>query len=85
MTAKVMGYREFNSKKTGRLCKMLAVATPYNASEVQSGCVGFRVEDIFLPDDCGLKVSDSDIGKEVVIDYNVVGGRAYVNGVVLKK
>lgn len=82
--SKVAGYREFQSKK-GNTCRLLTVLSPYSDKEREKGCVGNRTEDIFLPDDCDLKITEADIDKEVVIDWSVVGGRAFVNGVVLKK
>ena len=81
---KVVGYREFQSKK-GNKCRMLTVMSPYTDREKEKGSVGNRTEDIFLPDDCDLTITEADIGKEVVVDYSIVGGRAFVNGVVLKK
>lgn len=83
--SKLAGYREFTSKKSGKLCRMIAVMSPYSDREKENGAIGNRVEEIFLPENSLPNITETDIGKEVVIDYDIVGGRAFVNGVVLKK
>ncbi|MCH5272734.1 MAG: hypothetical protein J1E35_03580 [Lachnospiraceae bacterium] len=80
MAKKVVGYSEFNSK-SGGLCRVVTVSEPYNERQKQKGAVGLKCEDIFLPSDCTLKVTEKDIGREVNIDYEISSGRAYVIGV----
>lgn len=84
MVSKVIGYREFQSKKGG-LCRLLTLMSPYDEEEKERGAVGNRTEEIFLPDKCDLRITEANIGQTAVVEYRVIGGRAYVQNVVLKK
>lgn len=84
MVGKIVGYREFDSKK-GNTCRLLTLMTPYSDREKEKGAVGNRTDDIFLPDACKLKITEASIGQDAVVEYSVSGGRAYVENVVLKK
>lgn len=84
MVGKIVGYREFDSKR-GNTCRLLTVISPYNDRDKEKGAVGNRTEEIFLPDACKLKITEASIGQDVVVEYSVSGGRAYVENVVLKK
>lgn len=84
MESKVAGYREFESKK-GNRCRLLTLMTPYSDREKENGAVGNRMEEIFLPEGCNLKITESSIGQSVAVDYSVRGGRASVENVVLLK
>lgn len=84
MNYKLLGYRQFTSKKNGRLYRMIAVMSPYSAAQKAQGCVGNAVEEIFLPDECDITVTEADIGKTVLISYSVQGGRAFVTDIEIK-
>lgn len=84
MVGKIIGYREFESKK-GNTCRLLTLMSPYSDRDKEKGAVGHRVEDIFLPDACKLKITEASVGQDAVVEYSVSGGRAYVENVVLKK
>lgn len=80
MAKKVVGYNEFNSK-SGGTCRVVTVSEPYSARMIAKGAIGSKCEEIFLPDDCTLIITEKDIGRELNIDYEINSGRAYVVGV----
>ncbi len=80
MAKKVVGYSEFN-RKDGGTCRVITVSEPYSSRQKSRGAIGLKCEDIFLPDDCTLAVTEKDIGREVEVDYEISSGRAYVVGV----
>lgn len=80
MAKKVVGYNEFQ-RKDGGVCRVVTVSEPYSTRQKSRGAIGLRCEDIFLPDDCTLGVTEKDIGRELNIDYEICSGRAYVIGV----
>ena len=53
-------------------------------SEKQSGAVGQKVETIFMPDALIDLLKPSDIGHDVICDYTVSGGRAFLDNVTVK-
>lgn len=83
MAKKVLGFRKFTSKG-GNECRMLTVMEPYTDHAKQAGAVGNRVEDLFIPRECNFVVTEKDVGREVIVDYDVVGNRAYVSSVTWK-
>ncbi|MEI3169020.1 MAG: hypothetical protein V8S58_14605 [Lachnospiraceae bacterium] len=58
---------------------MLAeIETPFNPRETASGAVGCKTEDIFMPEEQVNFLKPEHIGKEVKLDYELSGGRAYL-------
>lgn len=84
MESKIAGYKEFTSKK-GHECRLLTLMTPYSDREKERGAVGNRMEEIYLPDGCNLRITEDSIGQKVSVEYSVRGGRASVENVVLLK
>lgn len=84
MVSNVVGYREFNSKK-GNKCRVLTLMSPYSDRDKEKGCIGNRVEDVFIPETCDLQITEASIGQIAVVEYSIFGGRAFVNNIILKK
>lgn len=76
-TVTLVGVKKFKSKK-GKDYAILQTTTPFNQREEYAGCVGLKIEEIFVPDQLLEKVSTLKIGKPVHFDYEISGTRAYV-------
>ena len=74
---KILGYRKFESKKKEPFCIVQGVA-PYSPKDVAHGAVGDKSEDIFVPAEYHSLFTPDCIGKMMLIDYYVDGGRAYI-------
>lgn len=75
-----LGVKKFTSKDGRNFC-VLETSVPFSDREIQNGCKGSRVEEIFLPDHLHGKVDGLTIGGQIAFDYTVVSGRAYVDDV----
>lgn len=82
--AKLVGYRRFTSKKNGQEYCVASVVSELSETEKQNGFVGQKTEDIFLPSDQVNFLNPSHIGKEIVCDYSISGGRAFLNGITIR-
>lgn len=75
-----LGVKKFTSKDGRNFC-ILETSAPFSDREVQNGCKGSRVEEIFLPEHLFNKADTLTIGGQIAFDYTVVSGRAYVDDV----
>ena len=75
----LLGVKKFTSKG-GRKCEVMTVRSDYNSRMLAEGCFGSKVEELFVPDGMQGLLKPEDIGKEVSIDYEVSGGRAFMIG-----
>lgn len=82
--AKLVGYRRFTSKKNGQEYCVASVVSDLSDTEKSNGYVGQKTEDIFLPAEQINFLNPSHIGKELVCDYTISSGRAYLNHVSVK-
>lgn len=83
---KLVGYKKFVSKKNGKTYCVAEVVQDLSAREIENGSVGQKVDEIFLPEDKLDLLKITDIGKELTLDYELSGGRAYlVNVTVVNK
>ena len=75
--SKLVGYRRFTSKKNGK---------DYCVAEIEtaSGAVGCKTEQIFMPEEQYDFLKPEHIGKDVKLDYELSGGRAYLVNVTVK-
>lgn len=72
----IIGIRSMTKKKG----KIVYIAKP------SQGVVGRVTDQLFLFDDLSDRVSESDVGKECVVSYDVgYNGRAVVSGIEVKK
>lgn len=73
----LVGYRRFNGKN-GKLYCVANVTSEFSSREVEGGAVGLKVQEVFLPESQVDYLKPSDCGKNVSLDYEINGGRAYL-------
>lgn len=73
----LVGVKRFISKK-GKEYAVLQTTVPFNDREIESGCTGIKVEEIFVPDGLMIRLDSLSINKPIHFDYEIVGNRAYV-------
>lgn len=81
---KLVGYRRFTSKK-GTDCCIANIVSDYNGREKEMGAVGEKTEEIFVPASQYNLLQPSDIGCEIVLNYEFSGNRAFLNEIVVKR
>lgn len=82
---RLVGYRNIKTKK-GEEFTLAGIVQDLSDREKANGAVGQKVDDIWLPKDQYNMLKPEDIGKELKLDYELSGGRAYlVNVSVLAK
>lgn len=81
---KLVGYRKFTSKKNAKSYCVANVVQDASDREVSSGLVGQKVEELFLPEEQYNYLKPADIGKNLELDYELSGGRAYLVSITVK-
>lgn len=76
--SRLVGYKRFVSKKNGKEFCVANVVSEYGARDKSNGCIGEKVEEIFLPEEKVIFLQPSHIGKEIKLEYELSGGRAYI-------
>lgn len=74
----------FKSKK-GFDCQSIGVISEYSAREKGAGCVGKKVETVWVPEDQIGKIPGAWIDKEIKLNYDISSGRAYLQSIELAK
>ncbi len=74
---KLKGYINGKSKK-GTDYTMIYVEKDFSSVEKANGAVGTKVSTEFMPASQVGKLTQKDIGKELSLEYDVNGGRAYL-------
>ena len=82
--SKLVGFRRFSSKKNGKDYGVAEVVSPFSQRELSNGCCGQKTEQIFMPEEQYNLLKESDLGKEIQLDYELSGGRAYLVNVTVK-
>ena len=82
--SKLVGYRRFTSKKNGKDYCVAEIETPFSSRDTASGAVGCRTEQVFMPENQYDMLKPEHIGRELKLDYELSGGKAYVVNVTLK-
>lgn len=81
---KLLGYRKFTSK-AGKSCCVATVSFELTEREKADGMVGVRVDNnMFMPAHQVDLLRPVDVGHELVLDYSVSSGRAYLENVTVK-
>lgn len=81
---KLLGYHKFTSK-AGKPCCVATVSFELNEREKTDGYVGVRVDNnMFMPTHQVDLLRPADVGHELLLDYSVSGGRAYLENVTVK-
>lgn len=73
------GVKRFKSKK-GSEYVVLQLVVPFSDNMVMNGCLGMAVEEVFVPDNLWSSIPSLAIDKPISLQYDVVGGRAYLIG-----
>ena len=81
---KLVGYKKFVSKKNGKMYCVASVVQDLSQREIENGVVGQKVDEVWLPEEKFDYLKPTDIGKELVLDYELSGGRAYLVNVSVK-
>ena len=81
---KLVGYKKITSKKSGKDFCVASVVQDVSEREKENGFIGQKVDGIFLPESQLDLLKPSDIGKELLLDYELSGGRAYLVNVAVK-
>lgn len=84
MSSKLMGYKRFTSKKNGKSFCVAELVSDFSQRDLAAGCVGKKVEEVFLPEDQYDYLKPEHIGKDVILDYELSGNRAYLVNVTVK-
>lgn len=82
---KLLGYKRFTSKKNGKEFCVACVVQDFSDREKENGSVGQKVDEIFMPENQYNLLKPEHIGKELVLDYELSGGRAYLVNVSIAK
>lgn len=83
---KILNVHNFTSSKNGKSYTVLSIIRDLSDREKQNGYIGNQIcEDIFLPDNLVNTFSSSDIGVEIVREYSIVGGKAYLENIIRKE
>lgn len=81
----LLNVHNFHSEKKNRDYSVIQVLRELTIREIENGFLGTQtVEEIFLPDNLVGKFGQKDIGKEIVRQYSVIGGKAILDDIVLK-
>lgn len=81
---KLVGYKKITSKKNGKVFCVASVVQDLTEREARQGAVGAKVDDIWLPEEQTDLLKPADIGKELILDYELSGGRAFLVNVTVK-
>lgn len=84
MASRLVGYRRFTSKKNGKEYCVASVVSDLTDVEKNNGYVGQKTEEIFLPEEQVDFLNPSHIGKEMLCEYTISSGRAFLNKVTVK-
>ena len=81
---KLIGYRKFASKKDGKKYCVATCVSELTPTEKNNGYVGQKTEELFMPQELIDLLRPEDIGHELICDYNISSGRAYLVNVTVK-
>lgn len=84
MAIRLMGYHRFTSKKNKECC-VASVLKDLTPRDQAYGYVGQKTDEIFMPDSQLDLLKPEDIGKELILDYDMSDGRAFLYNVTVKK
>lgn len=86
MKATLLNIRNFYSSKKDRdytVIQYLRQLTPSEQNE--RGYIGFSIcEETFVPDNLVNTFKDSDVDKEIDLQYSIIGGKAVLDNIVVK-
>lgn len=77
--AYLLGVKKFTSKK-GTGCEVMVLRSEFSERMYNEGCFGLNAEEHFVPDALKGTLTKEDVGKEVVLDFEISNGRAFLTG-----
>ena len=77
---KLIGFKKFSSKE-GKVFCVANCMSEYSSKEKNRGCCGSKIEEIFLPESCVNLLQPADVGKDIVLEYTINAGKAYLDDV----
>lgn len=80
---RLVGISSFTSKQ-GNPCYTITTLTDCNERDNELGRYGQRAETIFIDEKLFGKLKPQDCGKQILLNYEVYGGRARVIGFSVK-
>ena len=82
----LLGVKKFTSTKSGaeKKYEVIIVSGSFNDRSLENGCFGSDVSEIFLPEKLHGRLEPAHIGKEIVLDYEISGTKAYLTGFSIK-
>lgn len=80
----LLGVKKFTAK-SNKAYEVMILVSDVDERSAQGGSFGKLVEEIFVPENMLGRLKPADIGKEIALDYDVKGGRAYLIGFDVKK
>ena len=78
----LIGYKRGSFE--GRSYEYMWLATDLKEKDIENGGSGMSVEKHYIPNDLIGILKPEDIGKELLLDFEVVNGKAYLLGFVVK-
>lgn len=83
MSALLIGYRKFTSKK-GTNCCIVSLVNDYSTFDCSHGAVGQKVDEVFIPENCHGLIQPDSVGRYYELEYGAgIGGRPAVTGIHL--
>lgn len=76
----VIGYRKFKSKN-GVNCCIVGFVTAFNDRDLRFGAKGYKYQEQFVPDSYHDLFNADVIGKNIRVNYEINGERAYVKSI----
>lgn len=75
---KLVGFKNFTSKKNGQNYTVANCIGEFTEMEKQAGCIGQKIEEIFLPTADVGTLTEKNIGHDVTMQFEYSSGRAYL-------
>lgn len=81
---KILGIKKFTSKY-GKKCCMVFVEDDFSMFDKGNAeiCVGKKVAVVWIPETIAHKVTDKDVGKNLVVNSTISRGKAYINDIMV--
>lgn len=81
---KIVGIKKFTSKD-GKKCCIVFVEDDFSMFDKGNAeiCAGKKVDVVWVPDTIAHKVSDKDVGKNLVVNSTISRGKAYINDIMV--
>lgn len=81
----ILNIHNFHSSKQNKDYTILLIQRELYDSERKNGYIGeFTTEEVFLPDELTGMFGSKDIGHEIERVYSVIGGKAYLENIIMK-